>query len=190
MKGTIAVAAAVSVLSVSAFAHGGNRGPNPYDSNFHRQVVQQEIRRSLRSSEEARHAQHDEDAHQKAGSSFYEGTWNPAPATAEAVSAGDYAEKPTANLYSAETAGNKTTEVAAPETNPQEGEKGFFAKAGDKIGGFFSTVGGFFKGKLAMTGGAVAGGLIGLAFGGPFGMLLGAFIGGFGGWWVGDGLGL
>lgn len=184
------VPALLSASLAPAFAHGSGRQapPNWRDRDFHRQIVDLEIRRASRPGY---YAEDGDDAAAKRGSGDGFDAYTPRTSESDAVRGSE--SRPTASLNGAEVGqkGLPTKTVPDPEAKAagQNGEKGFLAKTGDAVGGFFKGTWNFIKTHKTMTGGAVAGAVIGGLFGGPFGAILGFFIGGFGGWWVGEGLG-
>ena len=171
----------------AVFGHGSGRQapPNWRDRDFHDQIVQQEIRRASRPGYYADGS--DDAAKDGSGKGFDAYT----PREADAVPGSE--SKPTASLDGAavEDKGLPAKNVPDPKAKSSEKEgKGFLAKTGDAVGGFFKGTWEFLKAKKMMVGGAAAGAIIGGLFGGPLGLVMGLFIGGFGGWWVGDGLGV
>lgn len=188
MKKFLFALTAVCFLNGAVWAGRGHHQPNPYSKDFHRQVVHQEIRRAMRTTNDARHSHTDEDASSTV-TSFYENTWSAAANSAPDVDAGEYFAKPVGALLSDTPNKNQKVEVQTPAANAEpEEEPGFFSKIGSTVTGFFKLGWGYIKSHKATLGGAAAGAIIGGLVGGPIGALLGALIGGFGGWWVGEGL--
>jgi hypothetical protein len=176
------------VSAVLANGRGGHRGLDPRNSSeFMRRIVEMEQRRAYQPGYYENYGS-EEEAKSGSGTDFDR-------SRSDSAGAVKGSETPTATLdqlNGAEVQADGLPEKSVPNPSSakkdsanKDGEKGFLAKTGSAVGGFFKKAGSFLWNNKMMLGGALAGGLVGFSVGGPFGAVLGALIGGFGGSWLG-----